>query len=67
MVGLTDMKRKGNNMTVYTEEEKRDLEIVLKYLNLTEEQFDVLCDAAVVKMKKNKKLSFESTKKLTSL
>ena len=54
-------------MTVYTEEEKRDLEIVLKYLNLTEEQFDVLCDAAVVKMKNNKKLSFEPTKKLTSL
>jgi len=54
-------------MTVYTEEEKRDLEIVLKYLNLTEEQFDVLCDAAVVKMKNNKKLSFNTTKKLTSL
>lgn len=54
-------------MTVYTEEEKRELEIVLKYLNLTEEQFDVLCDAAVVKMKNNKKLSFKSTKKLTSL
>jgi len=54
-------------MTEYTEEERRELDIVLKYLNLTEEQFDVLCDAAVVKMKNNKKLSFESTKKLTSL
>jgi hypothetical protein len=54
-------------MTEYTEEERRELDIVLKYLNLTEEQFDVLCDAAVVKMKNNKKLSFASTKKLTSL
>lgn len=54
-------------MTEYTEEERRELDIVLKYLNLTEEQFDVLCNAAVVKMKNNKKLSFASTKKLTSL
>lgn len=54
-------------MTAYTEEEKQELEIVLKHLNLTEEQFDVMLDAAVVKMKNNKKLSFDTTKKLTSL
>jgi hypothetical protein len=54
-------------MTSYTKEEKQELEIVLKHLNLTEEQFDVMLDAAVIKMRNNKKLSFDTTKKLTSL
>ena len=52
-------------MTTHTKEEKQELEIVLKHLNLTEEQFDVMLDAAVVKMKQRK--SFDTTKKLTSL
>jgi hypothetical protein len=54
-------------MTTHTKEEKQELEIVLKHLNLTEEQFDVMLDAAVIKMRNNKKLSFDTTKKLTSL
>jgi len=52
-------------MTTHTKEEKQELEIVLKHLNLTEEQFDVMLDAAVTKMKQRK--SFDTTKKLTSL
>ena len=54
-------------MTSYTKEEKQELEILLKHLNLTEEQFDVICEAAVVKIKNNKKVSFDTPKKLTSL